>query len=476
MAKPLKIINKSGGSKEDLIRISNESPVIMMRWKNAPGWPVEFVSENISQWGYSPHDFTSGKLDYESIVHPDDVEKMSGEAVKLLQNRLTQYKQTYRVLKANGDILWIDDRTWVEYDTEGKPVMINGVLIDMTDRINAEIAYRDKNERLKIAVAASNIGFYDYRVETGDVFYSREWKTQLGFDESELENHYETWFNLLHPDDRERAVATLRDFSTDPSAFLYKSKFRLARKKDGYSWILANGIAERDAEGNLRKLVGSHIDITDRVEQEMALKKALEEKNILLSEVHHRIKNNLAVISGILQLQLDYLDTAKERSIFLETISKVRSISLIHEALYQNTSISDISVHEYLPRVVQTIQDSFSNKEKLIRIYIDIDELNIAIEKAIPLGLLVNEVITNAFKHAFHQVSEGKIHITLKVNPSKSILEIRDNGEGIPTSSSSKNSTSIGMNIIEGLAAQLGGTLRMYNDGGAVTELELPVN
>ena len=336
---------QSAGMIESLVRMSSESPVVMMRWKNAPGWPVEFVSENVTHWGYSPEEFTEGLRDYESIVHPDDVKKMSADARDLLASKKTQYAQAYRIFKANGEVLWIDDRTWVEYDNLGQIKFISGVLIDMTERI----------------------------------------------------------------------------------------------------------------------------------QQEQNLQGALKEKNILLSEVHHRVKNNLAVISGILQLQVDKIETNQDRQIFLDTITKVRSISLIHEALYQNTQINHIPVQEYLPRVVQAIQESFDNGERLIRVYTDIDEYSVSADEAIPLGLIANELITNSFKHAFNGMDEGQIHIKLVRSEQDITLTIRDNGCGLPLNNLQHNG-SIGLSIVEGLAAQLGSSITLYNEDGAVARLVRPIN
>lgn len=457
---------------ENLIRISNESPIVMMRWKHAPGWPVEFISGNISKWGYTEEEFLEGSRNFESIVHPDDVHRMSSEANRQLGERQTQFEQFYRIVKSDGSIVWIDDRTWVEYDERGEPLVISGVLIDITARIEDQTENEIRRERLEQAIHASNIGFYDYRAATGDIYYSREWKSQLGYDENELENHFDTWVALLHPDDRDNALRTLEDFSNNPLAIQYHNTFRLRRKDSEYAWITARGTAERNSDGIISKLVGSHIDVTDRVEQETALQNALRDKNILLSEIHHRVKNNLAIISSILQLQVDRLETTREQAIFLETISKVKSISLVHEALYQNTTLTKIPIHEYLPRVAAAIQETFDNGEKIIRMNLNFNEYYVSTDSAIPLGLLVNEVMTNSYKHAFNGKNEGEITISLKVELDAAILEIRDNGIGLPDTPSVRND-SLGMQIISGLSTQLNGELKILNDNGAVIQLTL---
>ncbi|KPP98557.1 MAG: Signal transduction histidine kinase [Bacteroidetes bacterium HLUCCA01] len=441
---------------EELQRIADQSPIVMMRWKNAPGWPVEFVSGSISQWGYTSDDFLDGKLDHVSIVHPDDVDRMNAEIDVLLARQQANYEQFYRIVCKDGRVVWVDDRTWVEYDDSGVPKVISGVLIDVTRRIEAESRHYEDRQKLQEAINASNVGFYDYRTATGEVFYSDEWKTQLGYRPDELEDDYDTWYGLLHPEDREAASGRLRDFGDNSSAKNYESQFRLRCKDGRYKWIQARGTATRTDGGKLLKMVGSHIDITDKIKKQQQLEEALKQKNVLLSEIHHRVKNNLAVVSSILQLQLDRLGSQADQNIFLDTITKVRSISLVHEALYHSENYGELCLDAYLPKVIDAIRDTMNSPELTVEVEFSLDCRQITVEQAVPIGLLVNEVITNAFKHAFPDRSTGCIQVLLQSSGDQTELIIRDNGVGIAPEALQKRD-SLGMQIIEGLALQIGG-------------------
>ncbi|MFX1281583.1 MAG: PAS domain S-box protein, partial [Promethearchaeota archaeon] len=146
-----KELEKSYEKLQELEKIINNSPSVGILWKNAEGWPVEFVSENVNQWGYSPEDFYSGTVKYAEIIHPDDLEKVSQEVVHYSNEDINEFVQEYRIVTKSGEVKWIDDRTWIRRDSEGNITHFQGVVLDTTDRKIAEEALKESEKKFKKA-------------------------------------------------------------------------------------------------------------------------------------------------------------------------------------------------------------------------------------------------------------------------------------------------------------------------------------
>ncbi len=186
------------------------------------------------------------------------------------------------------------------------------------------------------------------------------------------------------------------------------------------------------------------------------IEESLEEKETLLAEIHHRVKNNLAVISGMLQIQSFKESDEEVQEKLLNSTLRVKSMANIHEQLYQSNSFSNMEFDEGLIRLVETILATM-NHSKEINIKYDLEPIQLNINQAVPCSLVVNEVITNCLKHAFRDMNEGEIHISLKKAGKAVTLKIFDNGVGIPEEHENPESESIGMELIQTLARQIDG-------------------
>jgi len=198
-------------------------------------------------------------------------------------------------------------------------------------------------------------------------------------------------------------------------------------------------------------------EIEERTKIEEQLKLSLKEKNVMLKEIHHRVKNNMQIISSLLSLQAQHIKDEESLQIFNDSQDRIRSMALVHEKLYQSSDFSSIDFSEYVHDLVSSI-----HQPKLTNIETDIDVENIVIDinKAVPCGLIINELITNAFKHAFPNNQEGKIKITMKLDDTETyILVISDNGIGLPDDLDFRNTKSLGLQLVTGLVRQLQGNV-----------------
>jgi two-component sensor histidine kinase len=207
--------------------------------------------------------------------------------------------------------------------------------------------------------------------------------------------------------------------------------------------------------------------IEERLVTEAKLKDSLEEKNVLLSEIHHRVKNNLAVVSGLLELQSMNTEDEKVIEVFTQSRNRIKSLALIHESVYQNENLSSIRFDRYFEQILQVIRNSYPSIGGEVLCNVEIGPIELEIARAIPCGLLLNEIVTNAFKHVFKSHVSGVLHISLTSESGLIHLMVRDNGPGLPETAKT-NPGSLGMTLIDSFVKQLKGSLQIRNEHGAV--------
>jgi two-component sensor histidine kinase len=198
------------------------------------------------------------------------------------------------------------------------------------------------------------------------------------------------------------------------------------------------------------------------------LKNSLAEKEILLKEVHHRVKNNMQIISSILKMQERQLSDPKLKTVLEESQNRIRSMALIHENLYRNENLANILFSNYVKSLAGNLARSFAENQGKVKFIYDIDDVYLPLDFGIPCGLIINELISNAFKYAFAHKDEGTISIKLKqIEEQAFLLEVGDNGIGLPDESILKKSDTLGMKIVSRLVQQIDGTLKYNRDNGA---------
>lgn len=214
------------------------------------------------------------------------------------------------------------------------------------------------------------------------------------------------------------------------------------------------------------------MEIADRKAAEAALSQAVADKDMLIREVHHRVKNNLSVIQSLLGLQTSSIADEGSRELFRESQNRVKVMSMIHEALYKSDNVKNISAKEYIASLVAFL--GYAYGEKKVAIKTEIDSIHLDVDLLVPCGLLVNELVSNSMKHAFGGMSGGEVRVSLKAAGSdgRIRLAVSDNGAGLPADRDVFQSTSLGMRLIKALAEQLGGELSVKSEGGTSITIE----
>lgn len=218
-------------------------------------------------------------------------------------------------------------------------------------------------------------------------------------------------------------------------------------------------------------------DITKLKEQQEIIGKSLKEKETLLQEIHHRVKNNLAVISSLLELQIMQSTDKIATDALRDSQLRIRSMAMVHEKLYQNETLHDIRFEEYLKDLVQTIERTYNSSGKSVNISFQLDQLLLDIDQIIPCSLIVNEVVVNSYKHAFRENKQAEINIDLEYEHPSVTLRISDNGTGLPEDFEVDQQQSLGMTLIHSLSNQLGGDVNFrHGPDGEGTTFEVRFN
>jgi len=294
-------------------------------------------------------------------------------------------------------------------------------------------------------------------------------------------------YSFYHGRDKACEPCIVKQCFKDGDVHQFETEIIGTDDKRHFFWCTAS-VAVRD-EDCRPKMVGKFLrDITDRKEAEETLQiaydqaliyaeqlkaeieertRAEKEKEVLLREIHHRVKNNMQVISSLLRLQSGIIEDKKSVEMLKESQARIRSMALVHEKLYESEDLTNIDFNEYIEQLVQTLFRSYAVNGEKIRLKLNIKRVMLNIDKAIPCGLIVNELILNSFKHAFADGDQGEIEVSLLcINENEVELTVSDNGIGVPEGIDFNNSGSLGLKLVNILTDQIDGKLDLDQSKG----------
>lgn len=352
---------------------------------------------------------------------------------------------------------------------------------ELAERAKVEAALRESEQNFRlIADAMPNLTWTNY--PDGKVtFVSRRWQDFTGIDPEQIENEF--FSSILHPEDLQRCREQWQ--ACLATGYSYQIEYRLRDRNGGFRWHLGRAVPIRDAQGKIVKWFGTATDIHDQkvavedlrtakqelqeshlrlesavAERTLDLKQALLEKELLLREIHHRVKNNLNIISSLLSLQSRQFDDGKLRLAFQESQNRINSIAVVHEKLYRSNHLGEVKFAGYIRQLVRNLLVTFGVNPDRIQVEVDAEDIELTVELAIPCGLIVNELVSNCLKHAFPNEASGRIKVRMNaVSLSSYELSVSDNGIGLEATVGPRKTASLGLQIVDTLARQLGGEI-----------------
>ena len=421
-------------------------------------------------------------IDY---VHPADKERVQGRIEKV-QNEREKVDYQESKLITDKDRIKTVESCHIPYIMDGKPV-VKLVVRNISDRKRVEL------EKLRAELAEEN----SRRLEL-EINERKEAERKLRLAEqftrsiidSSLDMIYATNVNNQITEFNQSAQSILgytlaESFSISPSDLFvdleehqrvkaaleidgeFSGEIR-SRAKDGRefpSFLSASVLVNQ--KGEIVGEMGISRDITKLKENEQEIKESLKEKEVLLKEVHHRVKNNMQVISSILNLQTSYVQDDYTIELLRECQNRIKSMAFIHESLYQSKDISNIHFNSYIENLCTNLHYSYSSNNKQIGLNFDFEEVLLKLDTAIPCGLIVNELISNALKYAFADQDSGNINVSIKTTgEDQYCLEVGDDGKGLEEGFVVEDSDSLGLQLVVTLVDQIDGELEVIRDNG----------
>ena len=332
------------------------------------------------------------------------------------------------------------------------------------EMLQKDIKLRESQEKFRSVADSAVDGIITTDTDGKIVLFNPSLKNIFGYNIDEIKGKHVT---MLMPDRYKRKfIDKLDRFKSTGNHELDGKTFEsIGLRKDGTEFPFEISIATWGPKDN--KFTTSIIrDVTERKKTEKMLEKSLHEKEILLKEIHHRVKNNLMIISSLLNLQSDYIKDEESKNIFKESQNRARSMALIHERLYQSTDLKRIDFGDYIRTLANDLYHTYVMDTSLIKLNIDVDDIKLDINTSIPLGLILNELVTNSLKHAFSQGESGEINIKFHMQMINYLLEVKDNGVGFPNDIDYKNTDTLGLRLVTSLTEQIDGKIEFNNTSG----------
>ncbi|MFC1490955.1 PAS domain S-box protein, partial [Candidatus Latescibacterota bacterium] len=301
------------------------------------------------------------------FVHQDDVKEVSKEIRKLIETSDPLYKRLieHRMLYIDGSIGYIEVHVSIIKDEDGRTIKSFGVSHDITERKKAEVELRESERKLREAQEMAHLGFWSWDVKTGDVEWSEEVYKIFGLDPEKFTPQINSILELSPwPEDFQRDKELINKAIESQLPGDYEQSFQFPDKSTGHYYSTFKG--NYDENGNLTSIVGTVLDITERKKAEEAIIASLAEKEILLKEIHHRVKNNLAVVSSLLSKQADLIEDKQYLAIFNESVNRIKAMSQIHEILYKSDDFSRIDFKEYVKGINNSIADLHMGRRGII--------------------------------------------------------------------------------------------------------------
>lgn len=427
---------------------------------------------------------------YNQLIHPDDLPGVLEALDGIASGRQQTTHYTTRIIRPDGEMLWLEFST-TRGSYRGKPAL-QTAFIDISDKVNTEHALAKSESRYREIVEVGVGSVYSFfccppeggasepLVSQDDWYWVRDWEPQTttlqltGYTLAEIDalGGYPL---LVVSEDRAAFAASRRHLQAGD---VRTAEYRITHKAGTVLWVedfIKVVIDSYQARPCLR-VYGSNRDISERKQVEGILQAALDEKDIMLKEIHHRVKNNMQVISSLLALQSHEIDDVRARQAFADSRQRILAMAEVHKKIYESPDLAGIDFLNYLGYLVRTF--AATQREGYVPVTLEGDPVKLGVEQAVPLGLIASELLSNIYKHAFPvaRIVEPMVQVHLGLEPSPPqpqqgqpegqqtgqqtgqhvTLTIADNGVGVPETLQAQ-SDSLGMTIVQALVDQLAG-------------------
>ncbi|MDZ8186165.1 MAG: PAS domain S-box protein [Nostoc sp. ChiSLP02] len=387
-----------------------------------------------------------------------------------LATEIAERKRTEEILRESEQRL----ESMVEERTAELTKINQSLQAEITQRQRIEVALRESEQRFRSAFDQAAVGIAHVGIDGRWLLVNQRLCDIVGYTPKELQSL--TFQDITHPDDLETDLKYVEYILADRIQTFSMEK-RYFRKDTSIVWVNLTVSLIRESSKEPKYLIAVIEDISDRKRSQEQIKASLLEKEVLLKEIYHRVKNNLQVISSLLNLQSAYIKNQDDLAIFQQSQQRIASIALIHEKLYQSQDLARVNFREYIQDLVASLFTAYEVSEEAIAVSIDIDEdVFLGLDTAIPCSLIIHELVSNSLKYAFPAGRNGSIFIHLhRSSDNNFILKVSDDGIGLPSNFDLQKISSLGLQLVDALTYQLSGSIQIKGDMGVESQLTFPI-
>ncbi len=426
-------------------------------WKSAK---IIWSGDLTELFGYPESDRYVDFEWWKEKVHPDDVDEVMNEFSNVVESDEINWSKMYRFRTFDGSYKYVLNNSHIERGNDGSPTIIVGALADITKLKKAELQQKNLLSKLQHANHLAELGFWELDLKKNTIDLDDEILHILDLKRGHKKPSLDLFLKRLDDNTKNNFLEFIQGIRQGHNTVEFEHKIENLNSSEKYLVHRGELIHEN---GVSRKILMTTQDISDRKVKELRITESLHEKEVLLSEIHHRVKNNLAIISGLLELNsLDFEENGSTFNFIRSSQLRIKSMAKIHEKLYQSDSFTHISFSGYILELLETIRATMKTNENEPEIITSIEDVQLNINYAIPCGLLLNELITNSWKHAFPDLRAGTIRVSFYSEDEKIHLVVEDDGIGLPEGFE-KDNASMGMTLIRILSKQIEAQLSIEN-------------
>ncbi|BDI14248.1 hypothetical protein ANSO36C_00500 [Nostoc cf. commune SO-36] len=512
---------------EEVLRESEQRWQLALRGNNDGIWDWNVKTNEVFfslRWkemlGYEDYEISNHLNEWMTRVHPNDLDWVR----QVIQDHFAQkkpfYITEYRIKCKDGTYKWILDRGQALWNEDGNVVRMTGTHKDMTEHkqaeealsslleqleskveerteeltiinqsLQAEIterqrieeALRESEQRFRAAFHQAAVGIAHVAIDGSWLLVNQKLCDILGYTPEEVQ--LLTFQDITHPDDINIDLQYVEKILAD-NIQTYSMEKRYFRKDNSIVWVNLTVSLMREPTGKPKYFISVVEDISERQaalcerkQWEEQIQASLLEKEVLLKEIYHRVKNNLQVISSLLNLQSAYIKDKDDLVIFQQSQQRIASIALVHEKLYQSQDLARIDFGEYIQDLVASLFAAYEVNEDAIALRINIEEqVFLGLDTAIPCSLIIHELVSNSLKYAFTRDNNGTISIKIeKIINNNLTLIVSDNGIGLPANFDFKKLASLGWELVDALTHQLAGNINIIGATGVECQITFPL-
>ncbi len=460
---------------EKALKISERQLNDAQRVSKTGNWELDLLNNKLT-WSDEIFrifeiDREKSEISYESFlqaIHPDDraaVDTAYKNSLKTHDN----YKIAHRLSFPDGRIKYVEEQCETSFDSAGSPLISIGTVQDITERTLDEQALKESEKKFRKALE-----FLPIPIALSDnsgkiIFHNNQFMTTFGYTPDDVPT-IEKWLETAYPDPayRNKVIKSWSDdvkFAIKNNTSTPVREYFVTGKDGSVKTVLISAYFEKDVSICLFN------DITDRRIAEEKIKTLLAEKDLLLKEAHHRIKNNINSVCCMLKLQTSTLKDQAAISALNDAVGRVKNMLVLYDKLYRTDNMNELSFDEFLTALLKEISINFSNSSK-IKIEKQITNFKTDPQRIYNIGVIVNELVTNAMKYAFNGRDNGTITLSTASDDKHIVLQIKDDGTGIPETINFTNTSGFGLHLVEIMVRQLDGVIRIERNGGSIFILE----